>query len=283
MKKFYLFIILGFILFLWSNPIFGQPLGEWKISRFWTEPACYTKLPNKDTTITVKAAFQCIGEKISKCQDLTIKAYWDSSIEHTVREINLTKAVISTCGPSATACTVLIDGEKMDVRILSINQILISKTGFISPRLTGNIKLTLEAYTGKTLTDKKIIIVKPCEQTGQAKPDLIVERFELPEIFTLGPDKMADIKGVLVVKNAGSAPSSNCYVDIVFEETKTHRKGSNRIPVPSLNPGATYSITTTLIRLPEGNYKVCAFLDSTNLVAESNETNNTTCRNLRVR
>jgi len=282
MKKFYLLIILGFILFLWSNPIFTQPLGEWKISRFWTEPACYTKLPDKDTTITVKAEFQCVGPKISKCQDLTIKAYWDSSIEHTVRKINLTKAVIDTCGPSATTCTVLIDGEKMDVRILLGNKILISKTGFISPRLTGDIKLTLEAYTGKTPTDKKTIIVKPCEQTGQAKPDLIVERFELPEIFTLGPDKRADIKGILVVKNAGSAPSSNCYTDIVFEETKTYKKESARYPVPSLNPGVTHSITV-FIRLPEGNYKVCAFLDSTNLVAESNETNNTTCRGFSVR
>jgi hypothetical protein len=90
MKKFYLLII-GFLLFLWSNPIFAVTEGEWKISRFWTEPACYTKLPDKDTTITVKAEFQCIGPKISKCQDLTIKAYWDSSIEHTERKINLTE------------------------------------------------------------------------------------------------------------------------------------------------------------------------------------------------
>jgi len=180
MKKFYLLII-GFLLFLWSNPIFAVTAGEWKISRFWTEPACYTKLPDKDTTITVKAEFQCIGPKVSKCQDLTLKSYWDSSIEHVERKINLTRAVIDTCGSGATACTVSIDGEKMDVRILLGNKILISKTGFISPRLTGDIKLTLEAYTGVKLTDKKTIIVKPCEQ--QAKPDLIVERFELPMRF----------------------------------------------------------------------------------------------------
>jgi len=279
MKKFYLLII-GFLLFLWSNPIFAVTAGEWKISRFWTEPACYTKLPDKDTTITVKAELQCIGPKVPKCQDLTLKSYWDSSIEHVERKINLTRAVIDTCGSGATACTVSIDGEKMDVRILLGNKILISKTGFISPRLTGDIKLTLEAYTGVKLTDKKTIIVKPCEQ--QAKPDLIVERFELPEIFTLGPDKMADIKGILVVKNAGSAPSSNCYTDIVFEETKTYRKESAHYTVPSLNPGVTYSITV-FIRLPEGNYRVCAFLDPTNVVVESNETNNTTCRSFSVR
>jgi hypothetical protein len=205
MKKFYLFIILGFILFLWSNPIFAVTEGEWKISRFWTDPPCYTKLPDKDTTITVKAEFQCVGPKISKCQDLTIKAYWDSSIEHTERKVNLTRAVISTCGPSATTCTVLIDGEKMDVRILLGNKILISKTGFISPRLTGDIKLTLEAYTGKTLTDKKIIIVKPCEQTGQAKPDLIVEKCELPETLVTEPDKRAYLRVNLTIKNAGHA------------------------------------------------------------------------------
>jgi len=281
MKKIYLLII-SFILFLLSNPIFAQSLGEWKISRLWTEPACYTKLPDKDTTITVKAEFQCVGPKVSKCQDLTLKSYWDSSIEHVKKEINLTQAVIDTCGPSATTCTVLIDGEKMDVKILPMNRILISKTGFISPRLTGDIKLTLEAYTGKTLTDKKIIIIKPCEQTGQAKPDLVVERVELPEIFTVGPDKMADIKGILVVKNAGSAPSSKCYVDIVFEGTKTHRKENARYPVPNLNPGATYSITI-FIKLLEGNYKACAFLDPTNVVAESNETNNKTCRSFSVR
>jgi len=94
---------------------------------------------------------------------------------------------------------------------------------------------------------------------------------------------MADIKGILVVKNVGSAPSPNCSLDIVFEETKTHRKGSNRIPVPSLNSGETYSITTTLIRLPEGDYKLCAFVDSTNVIPEFTEANNTACRNLRVR
>jgi len=282
MKKFYLLIIFGFILFLWSNPVFAVSAGEWKISRLWTEPACYTKLPNKDTTITVKAEFQCVGQIGSKCQDLTLKSYWDSSIERVERKINLTQAVITTCGPRATTCTVLIDGEPMDVKIIPGNKILISKTGFISPRLTGDIKLTLEAYTGVKLTDKKTIIIKPCEQNEQAKPDLAFERFELPEIFTLGPDKMADIKGVLVVKNAGSTPSSNCYVDVVFEEIRTHRKESARYPVPNLDPGKNHSITI-FIRLPEGNYKVCAFLDSTNGVAESNEANNTTCRNFGVR
>ncbi|MDI1472517.1 MAG: CARDB domain-containing protein [Thermodesulfovibrio sp.] len=276
MKRFYLLIIL-FILLILSNPIFAQSLEEWKISRLWTEPTCYNKLPDKDSTITVKAEFQCVvGPKVSKCQDITIKSYWDSSIERVERKINLTQAIINTCGPSATACTIMIDGEKMDVRILPGNKILISKTGFISPRLIGNVKLTLEAYTGVKLTDKKTITVMPCEK----KPDLAVEKFEIPEIINSSVhDKWGNINGVLVIKNIGTAPSANFYVDVRFR--KQGLTSSIQYNVPSINSGGTYTINI-FIRQPEGDYSACAILDNYNQVSESNEENNSACRNFRI-
>jgi len=256
-------------LLILSNPIFAQSLEEWKISRLWTEPACYNKLSNKDTKINVKAEFQCVGGlKVSKCQDLTIKSYWDSSIERVERKINLTQAIINTCGPSATTCTIMINGEKMDVRIIPGNKILISKSGFISPRLIGNVKLTLEAYTGVKLTDKKTNTIVPCEK----KPDLAVERFEIPEIInSSGNDKMGTINGILVIKNIGSAPSTNCYVDVKFR--KQGLISNIQYNVPSINPGGTYTINI-FIRKPEGDYSACAILDNYNQVSESNEENN---------
>ena len=301
---FFKIIILVGIALLWGAVQFGysQPqklitkpfpkpppqTGTWKIVRFWTEPSCYTKLPHRDNLIKIKAIFECRGPRGSTCKDLSIKGTWDSSIESVTKEVNLTKAVIDTCGPGATTCFVLWDSEKMEVRIAPrLKRISISTVGHISPDplLVGDIILVLEVLTGGKRTDARKLIVPPCsrEPESEGKPDLVVEDFEVAEVFKAGPDKEADIKFTLSIKNIGTSPSGASYADVVFE---TYPGGSSvysdRFHVRALSPGSTYAINL-FRRLPVGNYQVCAIADSTKVVSESDEGNNQKCRFFSVR
>lgn len=261
----------------------SKPLGFWKIKRLYTEPPCYTKLSHRKNTITVKATFECSSPE---CEDLTIKAYWDSSIAYVVKKINLTKAVIDTCGARVSACTVMWDGEKVDVKVTP-GGYSISKLEFISPRLTGDIKLTLEAYTGVKLSDKKTIIIRPCsvkQYRLQGKPDLVVERFQVPEIFTIKPGKKkADVKSSLRIKNASIVNTRDFYADVKFISYPGKKiVHSFRAHVPALTPGEVFAIPV-FGRLSKGDYKVCVFIDSTNMIVESNEGNNKVCRIFSIR
>ena len=303
---FFKIIILVGITLLWGAVQFGysQPqklitkpfpkpppqTGIWKILRFWTEPPCYTKLPHRDNLIKIKAIFECRGPMGSTCKDLTVKGFWHSSIEHVrKKEINLTRAVIDTCGPGATSCTVIWDKEKADVKIApKWKRVFITTVGHISPDplLVGDIVLVLEIFTGGKRTDAKKLIVPPCsagEREPQGKPDLVVEDFEVPEVFRAGPDKEADIKFTLSIKNIGTSPSGASWTDVVF---KTYPGGStvysDRFHVRALSRGSTYTINV-FCRLPVGNYRVCAIADSTKVVSESNEGNNQSCRSFSVR
>jgi len=87
----------------------------------------------------------------------------------------------------------------------------------------------------------------------------------------------------LTIKNAGHAKARDSFADIEFSPTPPGSVIRSRQRVPALDPGEVYTISTTPVSLPEGNYKVCAIADSTNVVAESDEANNKTCRNLSVR
>ena len=261
----------------------AKPPGLWKIKRFYSDPPCYTKLPHKKNAITINATLECSS---LSCEDLIIKTYWNSSIAYVVKKINLTKAVIDSCGPGASACTVMWNGEKVDVKIAP-GKYSISKIEFISSRLTGDIKLTLEAYTGVKLSDKKTIIIRPCsaeKPRSQAKPDLVVERFQAPEIFTIKPgEKKADIKIILRVKNAGTVATRDFYVDAKFISYPGGKiVHSFRTHIPALVPGEVFTFPV-FVRLAKGNYRVCVFIDSTDIVAESNEGNNKACRTFSVR
>lgn len=291
-------VFLGVLALLSGGLVYGQvkpfgrpfPLpqtGIWQIVRFWTEPACYTKLPDRDNTIAVKAIFECRGPKRSTCKDLIVRGRWHSSIEDVTREINLTRAVIDTCGPRATACTVIWDGEKMDVRLVpKLKRIEITKIGYISPRLTGNITLTLEAFTGGKLTSQRKLVVRPCpggEREPQGRADLMWDGCAVPEVFRAGPDEVADVKLSCTIKNAGSAPAVASYAEVLF---KAYPGGDlldrSQVHVPALAPGEMYSVNA-FSRLPKGNYQVCATADSTKVIPESNEGNNRICRPFSVR
>lgn len=159
--------------------------------------------------------------------------------------------------------------------------------GHISPDplLVGDIVLALEVLTGGKRTDTRKVIVHPCSREPQVegRPDLVVEGLEVPEVFRAGPDKEADVKFTLSVKNIGTSPSRASYMDVIF---KTYPGGSSvysdRFRIPVLSPGSTYAINV-FHRLPVGNYRVCVIVDSTNVVAESDEGNNQSCCSLSVR
>lgn len=299
MKKRKILIILfviGTIIFLYSgkfnNAQIKKPLprpaiqpGVWKITHFSTEPSCYTKLPDRDNRIMISSTFECTG---LSCKELTIKGYWDSNIEHTVKKINLTEAVTKTCGPHATSCRIVWDGTPTKVTITSRKSIIkykIETIGYISPRLTGDIKLTLEAYTGVGLTDKKTIIIKPCSRKQpkqEIKPDLVIEKFQIPETITVKKGEYADIKISLTIKNAGGANAGVSYADVQFTPTSPGRAVRYRKSIPVLNAGKIYTLNF-YIRITPRNYRVCAIIDSTNVIIESNEGNNKKCRSLVIR
>jgi len=281
---------LGFMQFGYAQPVkkpFPKPpksLGVWKIIRFYTEPACYTKLPHKETKIIINTIFECKGPKGSICKPLTIKAYWVSSIDRGEKKINLTEAIKSTCGPHVSACTVMWDGEPMKVTIAP-RRYTTSTVYYISPRLTGNIKFKIEAYTGVKLTDSKRLIIKPCSKEQPRpgiKPDLIIEKFQMPETVTVKKGEYADLKINLTIKNIGRASAGASYADIQFSPAPPGRAVRHRKSVPALNPGEIY-ILNFYVRIAPRNYRVCAIADSTHVVAESNEGNNKTCRSLSVR
>ena len=257
-------------------------ISKWKITRFYTEPSCYTKLPDRDNRIIINATFECTS---LSCKELTIKAYWSSSIEHVVKKINLTEAVNKTCGSHATSCRIIWDGEPVKV-IISPKKYTISTFGYISPRLTGDIKLALEAYTGVGLTDKKTIVIEPCSREQpkpEIKPDLVIEKFQIPETVIVKKGEYADIKINLTIKNAGrGAITRVSYVDVEFSPTPPGRAVRHRKSIPALNPGEIYTLNS-YIRIAPRNYRVCAIVDSTNVVIESNEGNNKECRSLAIK
>lgn len=257
-------------------------IGKWEITRFYTEPSCYTKLPDRDNRIVINAVFECSG---LNCKELTIKGYWNSNIEHTVKKINLTEAVNKTCGSHATSCRIIWDGEPVRV-IIGPKKYTINTFGYISPRLRGDIQLILEAYTGVELTDKKTIIIKPCslEQPKQEiKPDLVIDKFQIPETVIVKKGEYADIKINLTIKNAGrGATTGVSYADVEFTPTPPGRAVKHRKSVPALNPGKIYTLNF-YIRIAPRNYRVCAIVDSTNVVIESNEGNNKECRSLAIK
>ncbi len=153
------------------NPYLSTKKGIWKIVKFWTKPQCYTVSSTRDVPIEINAIFECTGKGITKpvtCEDLTLKFYWHSNIEKFTKKINLTQAIRSFCGPKTNFCKVRLDGDVLEVKIdKKTRRISIRKVAYVSPRVRGDIDMTMEIFTGVTLTDSKKISLSPCSVSSR--------------------------------------------------------------------------------------------------------------------
>ena len=108
--------------------------------------------------------------------------------------------------------------------------------------------------------------------------DLIVQNIDDPQVRCPTGDGSCETTVRFRVANIGAAASGPCQVRVVLDPTQSVVVN---LPIAGLNPGASqvYSITSP----PGGNCydpdcTTCITVDSTNVVPESNEGNNTLCQ-----
>ena len=112
----------------------------------------------------------------------------------------------------------------------------------------------------------------------QPKADLIVRNIDDPRVECPTGNGSCKTTVRFRVANIGAAPSGPCQVRVVLDPAQSVVV---TIPIAGLNPGASqvYSVTSP----PGGNCydpdcTICITVDSTNIVPESNEGNNTLCQ-----
>lgn len=152
-------VLAGIAVFLGSaQPSYG---GDWKITDMKSLPGCY--VVGKENPVRFFFTFQAPPSPTPG--DLVIKVLYESNIERFEKKLNLTQAVASTCGPTATTCPVNWDGETIVVGSAP-GWYNVTKDGIIGPKVRGSVITTIEAYTvdakGTRLTDRKTLRVRDC-------------------------------------------------------------------------------------------------------------------------
>jgi len=117
-------------------------------------------------------------------------------------------------------------------------------------------------------------------------PDLVVS-FKGPSTAYQGEVIAEKIK--ITVRNKGGMEAKNFHVDIILREPPTTEHMCGRGYIVSLKPGKSIS-TPSAMQLPvsiprdirPGNYELCAVVDSTGVVRESNEGNNRVCQRITI-
>ncbi len=93
----------------------------------------------------------------------------------------------------------------------------------------------------------------------------------------------------ITVKNKGGLEAKNFHVDIILRESTGTEYMCGRGFIASLRPGQSIT-SASAMALPSsiprdimpGTYQLCAVVDSTNVVRESNEDNNRVCQGIEI-
>ncbi len=116
---------------------------------------------------------------------------------------------------------------------------------------------------------------RPIEK-AEPRPDITVS-LEAPTPSQPGQD----VSLSTTVKNigAGAAPPSSC--DVIIRNARPPRQELRRYQekIPDLGPGDAYTFTISM-KPGFGAYEVCAVADPKNLIVESDETNNRSCKTI---
>jgi len=146
----------------------------------------------------------------------------------------------------------------------------------VTPNWTGTVIPTKPGYTfspaSQTYTDVTSDQTMDYTAIAMALPDLIVESMTHDPANPTTAD-LITFAAVVMNAGTGSAGASTLMFKIGGE---TPGASETLFSVPALEPGATYTVTRTATLNVAQNYINTATADYTSVVAESNESNNTT-------
>jgi|GEM_PF-1806146 len=183
------------------------------------------------------------------------------------------------------------DGAKSDLRTVSVSK--------VSPKkITETWQLTQD-YSGweavrvlspvRMESNKAEFTVKCTGIVVHFKPDLTVN-FKGPSSAEQGESLSGKYK--MIVKNIGLQEARNFYVDIKLvgwtgseaPPAKEHLCGRGFVAIVQPSGTGVISGLSPSIPpdIPPGNYKLCAVVDSTETVDESDENNNKVCQSITI-
>ncbi|NWF93654.1 MAG: hypothetical protein HXY46_12100 [Syntrophaceae bacterium] len=128
-------------------------------------------------------------------------------------------------------------------------------------------------------------------QAALLAPDLIVLKSKVPNPASQGEDISGKVRAF--IKNQGNAEARDFHVDIMLKgwagptppPSTEHMLG--RAFISGLGPGRSAEVTFPGARIPPdippGDYQFCAIVDSTNVVRESKEDNNSLCQKIKIK
>jgi len=184
------------------------------------------------------------------------------------------------------------DGKVMPVEVLDFSKKLVNN---VKMQWTTQIDLdgwvSIEILSPVSMKYKKVPFSLKCLGIVGPKimPDLIV-KFQGPSSAYQSENLSGKYK--LLVSNIGDLESKNFYLDIVLygwagrEPAPSKEHICGRGFISSSNPGEDVQPAGLMPSippdLPPGEYDICAFVDSTDLIKESKEDNNKSCHSIKI-
>jgi len=183
------------------------------------------------------------------------------------------------------------DGAKSDLRTISLSKIApkrITETWQLGQNYSGWEAVRILSPV-KMESNKAEFTVKCTGIVVHFKPDLTVS-FKGPSSAKQGESLSGKYK--IVVKNIGLTEARNFYVDIKLvgwagsepPPSKEHLCGRGFVAIVKPTETGVISGLSPSIPpdIPPGNYQLCAVVDSTEIVDESDENNNRVCQSITI-